>query len=38
MYRSCCHHKYLIQRFAYPKNTANKGVCQMNKRAKKNEK
>ena len=28
-YRSCCHRKYLIQRFAYHKNTANKSVCQM---------
>ena len=28
-YRSCCHRKYLIQRFAYPNSTANKGVCQI---------
>jgi len=28
-YRSCCHRKYLKQHFAYPKSTANKGVCQM---------
>jgi len=28
-YLSCCHRKYLSQHFAYPKSTANKGVCQI---------
>jgi len=28
-YRFCCHRKYLAQHFAYPKSTANKGVCQI---------
>ena len=27
-YRSCCHRKYLLQHFAYPNSTSNKGVCQ----------
>ncbi len=31
-YRSCCHRKYLIQHFAYLKNTAINGVCQIGKK------